>query len=72
MAGWARGISAGIQSSCKINSNLTGGNLPERLDPLQRTGVEPAIRSDMQFETPDRSQMFGYRAFTVSLDGLHP
>jgi hypothetical protein len=69
-SGWARGISAGIQSSCKINSNLIAGSSLIVSIPFNAQGSSAPYALTMQFETPDRSQMFGCRGFTVSLDGL--
>jgi hypothetical protein len=70
-SGWPRGITAGIQSSCKINSNLTAGSSLIVSIPFNAQGSIPPYALTMKFETPDRSQMFGCRAFTVSLEGLH-
>lgn len=70
MAGWAQGISSGIQSSCKINSNLTAGSSVIVSMPFNAQGSSPPYALTMQFETPDQAQMFGCRGFTVSVDGL--
>jgi hypothetical protein len=65
-----RGITVGIQSSCKHNSSLTAGSSVIVSIPFNAQGSSPPYALTMQFETPDRAQMFGCRAFTLSLDGL--
>jgi hypothetical protein len=69
-SGQPRGITFGIQSSCRHNSNLTAGSSLIVSIPFKAEGSSPPYALTMEFETPDRSQMFGCRAFTVSLDGL--
>jgi hypothetical protein len=51
MSGWPRGISAGIQSSCKINSNLTAGSSLIVSIPFNAQGSSPPYALTMQFET---------------------
>jgi hypothetical protein len=72
LSGMPRGITAGPRSSCKVNSNLSAGTSQIVSVPFNAQGSSPPYALTMEFETPDRSQMFGCRAFTVSLDGLRP
>ncbi len=70
LTGLARGITTGTRSSCKVNSSLPAG-VPQIVSiPFSAQGSTRPYGLTMEFEIPDRSQMFGCRTFTVSLERL--
>jgi hypothetical protein len=70
LAGPPRGINAGPQGSCRVNSSLSAGGSYIISIPFRAQGSSPPYALTLQFETPDRSMLLGCRGFTVSLDGL--
>jgi hypothetical protein len=67
LSGTPQGVRADIQGACQLGTALNG----TAFIPFNARGTPPYTLT-ITFETPDNSQLFGCRSFSVSVDGLRP
>jgi hypothetical protein len=68
LSGIPVGVKADIPGACKIGAPVNG----TAVIPFNAAHGSPPYSLTIAFETPDSSQMFGCRSFSLSIDDLRP